>query len=398
MKLEPQTVLENTGRRFMRPVQQLIQTSRLWRQVWDEAKDVAAEYGLSPWRLLREQAMLYAFHSISPQAYFQYRLFDPEISWDEKKTYLPTRIRGNRLWALLTPKKYGALFDNKLIFKRLFSSLGFPLAELYGVYDPVFGYTAAGRPLKNAADLDDWIRTSGVEAFVFKPVEGLRGRKILVFSGRRSDDPGKLITLGGEEYDAAQLAAFAKDTAKMKASSPEANASSFLIEERIRQHPGLAGLVGQTLCTVRVQTIIALDGKPKIIAAVFKLQPNPTGVDHMLHGGVGCWVDLETGALGRGRTHHDFDYTSLVPGTDISFVGFRLPCWDEVKDVALRAAMAFPWARAIGWDIAIAEGGPMLIEGNARWGTTLIQTSAPHGLMTGEFKALCEAALSGKER
>ena len=40
---------------------------------------------------------------------------------------------------------------------------------------------------------------------------------------------------------------------------------------------------------------------------------------------------------------------------------------------------------------AISDGGPVLIEGNERWSTSLIQMPAPHGLMSGEFKALYEA-------
>ena len=60
----------------------------------------------------------------------------------------------------------------------------------------------------------------------------------------------------------------------------------------------------------------------------------------------------------------------------------------EVKQVALAAAAGFPWARAIGWDIAISDRGPILIEGNERWSPSLIQIPAPQGLMHGELKAL----------
>jgi hypothetical protein len=106
-------------------------------------------------------------------------------------------------------------------------------------------------------------------------------------------------------------------------------------------------------------------------------------------------VDPDSGALGRGRTRGDLDYVSVLPGTETPFVGFRLPYWSEVKDLALRAAAAFPWVRSVGWDIAISERGPVLVEGNERWAVSLVQMAAPHGLMTGEFKALCEALREG---
>jgi hypothetical protein len=114
------------------------------------------------------------------------------------------------------------------------------------------------------------------------------------------------------------------------------------------------------------------------------------------HGAIGSWVDLESGTLGPGRTRHELGYTSVIPGTDKIFVGSKLPHWAEVRDVALQAARVFPWARSIGWDIAISDRGPVLIEGNAEWSTSLLQIPAPRGLMTGEFKSLCDTLAAGQ--
>lgn len=360
------------------------------------ASKVASENGLSTFRILGEQALLKRFHSVSRYSYYLYRLFDPDIPWEEKKNYLvderddyaPAKVR---LWSLLAPEKYRALYDNKLIFNRFFSSLGFPLAKIYGIYDPALGHTVDGRSLRDAADLRDWLQTSEVQEFVFKPLEGTQGHKILVFAGRAADDPSKFVTLDGDTYDAERIIASTREDTVLRVSNPGAETRSYLIEQRIRQHPKLTALIGQTLCCARIQTIITLEGEPRIIAAVFKIQPNPVGVDQLMHGAVGAWVDLDSGVLGRGRTRRELAYISLVPGTNTPFVGFQLPYWSEAKDLALQAAAAFPWARSIGWDIAFSEQGPVLIEGNERWSTSLIQMPAPHGLMTGEFKALYEA-------
>jgi len=113
----------------------------------------------------------------------------------------------------------------------------------------------------------------------------------------------------------------------------------------------------------------------------------------MAHGALPAYVDLDSGVLGTGRRRHDPDYISFIPGTDTSFIGFKLPYWSEVKELALRAAAAFPGVRSIGWDIAISEQGPVLIEGNTGWSKDLIQMPTTKGLMTGEFKTLCEALL-----
>jgi hypothetical protein len=145
-----------------------------------------------------------------------------------------------------------------------------------------------------------------------------------------------------------------------------------------------------------VVTLVGLSGKPAILGAVYKLQPGNEGVDHLSHGALGTWVDLDTGALGPGRSRHHLRWSEVIPGTEKRFVGFQLPDWAELKDLALRAAMVFPWARSIGWDIALSDRGPVLIEGNAHWSPSLLQIPAPRGLMTGELKAVVDALGSAR--
>ena len=121
-------------------------------EAWRCAKKVALENGLNPLHVFREQILLEQLHSVNRYSYYLYRLFDPGISWDEKKTYLlddeedyaPFKVR---LWSLLAPERYRCLYDNKFVFNRFFGSLGFPLAKVYGVYDPAHGF----RPMVGAS-------------------------------------------------------------------------------------------------------------------------------------------------------------------------------------------------------------------------------------------------------
>jgi hypothetical protein len=364
----------------------------LWaRETWDAARAVAAEHGLSTLGVLRDQAVLYRRHALDQYAYYWYGLFDPNMPPEEKTQYLPDSVEANaQLWNLLTPERYRCLYDNKLVFNRFFGAVGLPVARIHGVYDPKLGYSADGQSLRTVAELRNCLAAIGGHGFVLKPVEGIQGHGILVFVGEDRAAPGHFLSLAGERYDAESLVAFTEDTSAIVEHNPGANPLPFLLEERIRPHPALESFLGPTLCSVRVQTIIARDGTPRIIAAVFKLQPGTVGVDQLIHGAVGCWVDLESGALGRGRTRSSRASTSVIPGTDRPFVGFQLPDWSDTKDLALKAAAAFPWARAIGWDIGLSDRGPILIEGNERWSPSLIQMPSDRGLLTGEFKALCD--------
>lgn len=266
------------------------------------------------------------------------------------------------------------------------------MAQVYGVFDPRVGHTMDGAPLRTTAELRRWLQDFSGEGFVFKPVEGALGYYVLVLAGRAEGDSASFLTLTGDRYDAERLEAFAREGFLRLKDITKRDARPYLLQERIHSHAEIRDLVGgPTLSTVRVMTFVALDGQPRLLAASLRLQPGPVGADNFTQGSVACYVDLEDGVLGRGRIRSQLPDVTHVPGTDRCFVGFQLPDWAEVRKLALRAAATFPWARVIGWDIALSDRGPVLLEGNNRWGPSLVQLPAPRGLMTGEFKALCDA-------
>ena len=370
----------------------------LWAiETWQAGRSLASRYKLPPWQPFLEQAGLFREFGLDQYAYYRYRLYQPTLSREEKGRYLPDSLAWNsRVWALLTPPRYRSLYDNKLIFNRFFEALGLPLARILAVYDPRPASSGA-RNVTTTEQLSASLMKLGGAGFVVKPIQGIQGHRILVFVGPARSQDGVFETLAGDRYDAARIVAYVTTgAAHLLSENPGADPYSFLVEERLRPHPELADFVGPTLCTVRVQTLIGRDGMPRILAAVFKLQPGTSGVDHLIFGAVGCWVDLETGKLGRGRSRlHDEDVTT-IPETDRSFLGFQLPLWEETCAVALEAAAAFPWARCIGWDIGLSDRGPIIVEGNERWSPSLIQMPAPHGLYTGELKAVVDE-LSGAD-
>jgi hypothetical protein len=359
------------------------------KAAWRDSAAIAREQGVSRLAILVEALTLAGRGRMAVDTYFHYRLFDRGLTPAAKRRYLSEAPKANnRLWSALTPRAYGCLYNNKLIFHRFFAAAGLPLATLFGVFDAQVGRTEDGRSLRTASDLTALLGRRGNDGFVFKPAEGVRGHLTFVFKGAVPDRPGTYETLDGRCFDAAALVAASHMTTALEVQAPDAKVSSFLVEERIRPHPELAEHIGPTLCTARVLTIVARDGSPRLVGAVFKVQPRAVGVDHLLYGAVASWIDPEAGTLGPGRTRTHFDYVTVVPGTARPLVGYRLPLWPEVKQLALDAAAAFPFARAIGWDIAISDRGAILIEGNERWSPSLLQLPAPRGLMDGELEAL----------
>jgi hypothetical protein len=142
----------------------------------------------------------------------------------------------------------------------------------------------------------------------------------------------------------------------------------FVVQKRVRPHPALAVLTSGAVPTVRAITCIDDMGKPELVAAVFRMSigANRT-VDNIHAGGLACAVSLADGTLGPASnlgSDARLGWTSRHPTTGARIEGTRLPFWNDVKALALQAHPAFTDRLLIGWDIAIAADGPILIEGN----------------------------------
>ena len=71
-------------------------------------------------------------------------------------------------------------------------------------------------------------------------------------------------------------------------------------------------------------------------------------------------------------THH--------PDTGNTIEGSVLTGWKEAVSVVLRAQQALPELRATGWDVAITEDGPVLVETNPRYSFAGLQVAHRRGL------------------
>jgi hypothetical protein len=296
------------------------------------------------------------------------------------------------VWECLNPRIYWPFFHDKYLFDAAARALELPVPNDLGFFDPQFGRTACGRPLRTAANLADWLAGPRPDGLVVKPVNGIEGKMVLVFRESASGRRDRLTTLDGRDFSASDLFKFMTDRVSLRWEFPNHEVRSFLFQERIRLHPSLGGLLGETLCCARVMTLIGSDGEPRILRAIMKLQAEPSGVDNMAQGAVIAPIDLETGMLGDGRDASDprMPWCKLIPGTDKEYVGFTLPDWTKLREVALSAAAAFPWCRCIGWDIALSDRGPVLIEANERWSAKLAQAVSGRGMLEGELLAVYE--------
>lgn len=103
-------------------------------------------------------------------------------------------------------------------------------------------------------------------------------------------------------------------------------------------------------------------------------------------GGLAIGIDVDKEAL-REYGFYKPSYgtkTSTHPDTGIKFKDYKIPYIKESIVLAKKFHSYFPDIHSIGWDIAITENGPCIIEGNDNWEISLQQIGS-HGLQH-EFK------------
>jgi hypothetical protein len=156
-----------------------------------------------------------------------------------------------------------------------------------------------------------------------------------------------------------------------------AGGASLIVQPNLVNHADLADLAMDAVATCRIITILDEAGEPEPVIAIFRMPAAPGAiVDNMHRGGVAAPVDITTGVLGPASgyategvptRHHRH------PLSGAAVAGRKLPCWEEVRELACRAHAAFRPRVLVGWDISIGPDGPVLIEGNEQPGVDGLQ-------------------------
>lgn len=141
------------------------------------------------------------------------------------------------------------------------------------------------------------------------------------------------------------------------------------------------------LATLRVVTCLD-PGGPSILYAALKLVVGDNVTDNFSHGLSGNLIvpmDIQTGKLGPARGSLDRDWPRIVsfdkhPETQATITGFTVPFWNESKALLLRAQTTLPQLRTLGWDLAITDDGPVVVEANANYDMDLLQVALRRGL------------------
>jgi hypothetical protein len=157
----------------------------------------------------------------------------------------------------------------------------------------------------------------------------------------------------------------------------------YILQERIFNASTLSGFSNGGLCTARVVTCHRTNGAFDHIISIFKMPRGDCIIDNFTTGGIACPVDKQSGLLGVGTTiNSDIRKFDRHPDTGKRIVGFKLPFWHQVIELCLQAHRVFHAFAFVGWDVALTDDGPVLVEANPEWGVAGLQKA--HGYPLGD--------------
>lgn len=161
-----------------------------------------------------------------------------------------------------------------------------------------------------------------------------------------------------------------------------------LLQPRLVNDPALRPLSPNALSTIRVMTTQRPGEAPRLLAGLLRMGTGKATADNFAQGGIASAADPETGVIGPAR-RVDEDHRTYVftehPDTGARIVGFRIPRWHEAIRLALTAHERLGPIPCVGWDVAVLEDGPVLIEGNWNPCTKLLQVATQTPLLETEF-------------
>lgn len=156
---------------------------------------------------------------------------------------------------------------------------------------------------------------------------------------------------------------------------------SFIIQERLEQHPDMAKLNPTSLNTIRVMSYRRGD-EIVVLYAVVRIGRNGQVVDNETAGGIKADIDLSTGrirgcAIGSPK-EKDMPFTDVGTPTD----GYQIPCFQAVLDAVKGMHYRLPYFNLIGWDMSVdKDGKPALIE----WNRAAELSQVAHGPAFGDL-------------
>jgi hypothetical protein len=251
--------------------------------------------------------------------------------------------------------------------------------------------------LRDREGLARHLREEIAYPFFGKPIGGSYSVGVLGVEAYEADGD-RLLLANGRHID---LATYVERLFEAYEQKTRYNVDGFLFQAMLRPHAELAAICGSaTLSTIRVVLLID-DGEASLFRAAWKIPAGENQADNFWRkGNLIAPIDVTTGQVGEALRGTGLEQDRLThhPDTGRAITGIVLPDWAELAYLAREATQAFPGMQMQGWDIALTDQGPRLIEVNGVGDYNLPQIAYGRGLLERDFLAFLERCRARKNR
>jgi hypothetical protein len=273
-----------------------------------------------------------------------------------------TKKQTTALFDRINPKSERPAVEDKLQFHRICLAAELPVPMLHAVLSRRDTTAVADFPLvRDVGSVLALFNDGSDHRLILKPQNDALGtgvRFVLLRSGRLFDIVDEPIDR--REFEQRLYTDLERD--------------DYLVQEFIQPSPTVAALgSGKALGTFRIVTYLH-GGSVTSLYALSRIPCGSNPHDNFAGGSTGnliAKVDCATGTLGPAYGRRDSRYSRLLerfdsnPDTGQPIAGVRIPGWLQVRATAEQAALCFSRLPVLGWDIALAEHGPVIVEANS---------------------------------
>lgn len=318
--------------------------------------------------------------AITPAEYINFRVYRQDLSWEEKRGFLGEERNYKENCKLAPPEvtQMRRFLNDKFAFGALCHQLGVPFAETQAMYSPD-RFTGTLPSLRTAEDIRDFLLNDAKMPVFGKPVNEQQAL------GAARIDQVDAETCTAQFADG-RIVPIMDMAQEIIAEFPEGYAFQTVIE----QHADVSKIVGQTLATLRLVSVID-EKMPRTLYAIWKLPGTDAMADNFWQtGSMLCAVNVETGVVERvvQGTGPDQQSVETHPETGEALVGFQIPHFEACKKLIEDAHAIFPINSLLGWDVGLTQDGPVLVECNYNPGHEFMQHVTGKPAMDAEMKSV----------
>ena len=298
-----------------------------YSRYFDNLKKIAQKENLKFIKLLFDTGICVFKYGFCLSDYLNYKLYSK--NGKERKKYVSTKTE-NKFYETVSPSEFKKRYTVKPRFLKEFKE-----------------YTKRDFFVPEEGNYEEFLKfLDKHNTFMSKPYDGLGGADVKKENIQEIKDK--------KEY------------------FQNAIKNRIFLEEVVVQHPDMNKLCAKSVNTMRIMTFND-NGKPRIIWLGLRVGNGINSIDNFHAKGMAVNIDINTGKLVGNAIDKDLNEYKEHPLTHVKFDGFQIPYFEEAKQLVLKASLESDKILVVGWDVAISEKGPVIIEGNRRPGFDIVQ-------------------------